>query len=329
MGSVKSSVKGWKTAGTELAVLVVIVVQALALGAGWSQEPAQPRIEEEIAKQEMIYRSRGADVPSGYVTGRALSDYAQLLPTGFCDALGSLGSSDRWLDIGAGDGQAILDYFAPADDAVPAEKCAQLAGRARAVALSIEDRRTDTWRERAASLGDNRIRYLSGKRLRNYSGEELGKFQIITDVYGGFSYTEDLSQFLEKVLSLLETGGVFYTMVQGVHLEDGKDKLGIWYQTELVDAAGRDVKVCSWLKKTTCVKVGCESKSEWDAPTELINIRKVCSDVSVQRVKLLKYEAGNPPGRRFQLEPQGGGVEFKALEREERNKKLQSLEVKH
>ena len=92
-------------------------LQALGLGAGWPQEPAQPRLDEEIAKQEKIYRSRGADVPSGYVTDRGLSDYAELLPTGFCDALGRLGSSDRWLDIGAGDGQAILDYYAPEGDA--------------------------------------------------------------------------------------------------------------------------------------------------------------------------------------------------------------------
>jgi hypothetical protein len=94
------------------------------------------------------------------------------------------------------------------------------------------------------------------------------------------------------------------------------------------DAAGRDVKVCSWLKKIACVKVGCESKSDWHAPTELINIQKVCSDVSVPRVKLLKYEAGNPPGRRFQLEPYGGEVEFKTPVRDERNKKLESLEIK-
>ena len=303
MGSVRSSVQGWNTAAAPLAVLIVIVLEALGLGTGWSQEPAQPRIDEEFAKQEKIYRSRGAEVPSGYVTNRGLSDYAQLLPSGFCDALGSLGSSDRWLDVGTGEGQAILDYYAPVDDAVPAGKCAQLAGRARSVAMSIEDRRTDKWQQQAASLGDDRIRYLSGKGLRHYSREDLGKFQIITDVYGGFSYTEDLSQFLEKVLSLLETGGVFYTLVQGVHLEDGKDKPDNSYQTELVDAAGRDVKVCSWLKQTTCAKVACESKTDWDAPTELINIRKVCSDVSVPRMKLLKYEAGNPPGRRFQLEP--------------------------
>ena len=45
------------------------------------------------------------------------------------------------------------------------------------------------------------------------------------------------------------------------------------------------------------------SKSDWNTPTELINIRKVCSDVSVPRLKLLEYQAGVPPGRRFQLEP--------------------------
>ena len=303
MRSVKLSVKGWKTAGMRLAVLIVIVLQALGLGACSLQEPAQPRINEEIAKQEKIFQRRGADVPSGYITNRGLSDYAELLPTGFCNALGRLGSSDRWLDIGAGDGQAILDYYAFEDDAAPAEKCARSGSKARAVAMSIEDRRTDKWRQQAAIFGDDRIRYLSGKRLRHYSSEELGKFQIITDVYGGFSYTEDLSQFLEKVLSLLETRGVFYTIVQSVHLEDGKDKPSTWYLTELVDAAGRDEKVCSWLKKTACVQVSCDSKSDWDAPTELINIRKVCSDISVPRTKLLKYEAGNPPGRRFQLEP--------------------------
>ena len=174
--------------------------------------------------------------------------------------------------------------------------------KAHAVALSIEDRRTDKWREQAANLGDDRIRYLTGKSLRHYSVEELGKFQIITDVFGGFTYTADLSRFVEKVLSLLEVGGGFYTLVPGVHLEGG-DKLGIWYLTELENAAGRPEKVCSWLKKCTCAKVTCESKSDWKRPTELIKVEKVCSDVSVPRMKLLEFVAGYPPDRRFQLEP--------------------------
>jgi hypothetical protein len=303
MGLVRSSGKGWKTAATGLAVLIVIVLQLLGLGVGWPQEPTEPRLDKEFDKQEKIYRSQGADVPSGYVTNRGLSDYLDLLPSGFCDALGSRGSSDRWLDIGAGAGQAILDYYTPEDVAAPGKKCAGAGGKVRAVAMSIEDRRTDTWQQHAARLGDDRIRYLTGKRLRNYSREEIGKFQIITDVYGGFSYTEDLSVFLETVLSLLDVDGAFYTILQNVDLEASKDNPTKGYQTELVDAGGRGVKVCSWLKKTTCAKVVCESKSDWDSPSELINIRKVCSDVSVPRMKLLKYEAGNPPGRRFQLEP--------------------------
>ena len=300
MHSVKSSVKEWKTGGIRLAVLFVIILEARA---GWPQELAPPKLDEEISKQEKIYRSRGADVPRGYVINRGLSDYVELLPSGFCDGLGKLGSSDRWLDIGAGAAQAILDYYLPAGNAAPAQKCGRSAEKARAVAVSIEDRRTDKWREQAARLGDDRLRYLSGKRLRDYSLEELGKFQIITDVFGGFSYTEYLSQFVDKVLSLLEVGGVFYTLMPGVHLENAKDKLGILYLTELEDAAGRPLKVCSWLKQTACAQVSCESKSDWKRPTELINIRKVCSDVSVPLLKLWEFEAGYPPARRFQLDP--------------------------
>jgi SAM-dependent methyltransferase len=302
MRSVKISRRGCKIAATGVAVLMV-VLQVIGLEVARPQQFAPLRTDQEIVKQEKIYRSRGAEVPSGYVTNRALSDYVEILAYGFCEALASLGSSDRWLDIGAGDGQAILDYYALGGGAAPAAKCTGYNGRARAVAMSIEDRRTEKWQQQAASLGDDRIRYLSGKRLRQYSREELGKFQIITDVYGGFSYTEDLSQFVERVLSLLEIDGIFYTMVQRVHLQHGNEKPDARYETELVDAAGGNVKVCSWLKKTTCAQVRCESKTDWDAPTELINIRKVCSEVSVPRTKLLQFQAGNPPGRRFQIEP--------------------------
>ena len=303
MPSIESSARGRKIAATCLAVLTVIVLPLLGPRVGSTQEePVQPRIDEQFDKQEKIYRRPGTNLPGSYVTNRGLSGYAEILPSSFCAALGSLGSLDRWLDIGAGQGQAILDYYGSEQNPGQAAKCAGSGSRASAVAISIEDRRTDKWKEQAASFGDNRVRYLAGKRLRQYSPEELGKFQIITDVYGGFSYTEKLSEFLETVLSLLETGGAFYTVLPAVRLEDGTDKLGTWYKTELVDAASRPVKVCSWLRQTTCTKVICESKRNWDEPTQLIGIRKVCSGVSVPTLKIVEYMAGAPPGRRFQLE---------------------------
>ena len=46
MGSAKSSVKEWKAAAACLAVVIVIVVQALGPAAVWPQEPAEPRIDE-------------------------------------------------------------------------------------------------------------------------------------------------------------------------------------------------------------------------------------------------------------------------------------------
>jgi SAM-dependent methyltransferase len=274
-------------------VITLIALQGVFAGLAWPQESAQPQLREEFAKQEKIYRSQGASVPRNYVTNRSLASYEALLPSGFGAALRKLGPSSRWMDIGAGGGQAILDYYA----------LERPRGKARAVALSIEDRRTDLWHQRAASLGENRIRYLHGKRLREYSGAELGKFQIITDVYGGFSYTENLSLFLERVLEALAVNGGFYTMVQSVHLQDGRDNPKTWYLTEIVDPAGRDVNVCSWLRTVSCVKVTCESKSDWDAPTELIHVRKVCNAVKIPQLKALQYEAGIPPGRKFRLGP--------------------------
>jgi len=297
MGSLMSPVKWSAKALNAARLAVVIILASQLLGAGWVQEPVQPRIDEEFAKQEKIYRRQGA---RSYTANRGLSNYAEVLPTGFCDALGRLGSSNRWLDIGAGEGQALLDYYAAQDDAAP-EKCGGSGPKARAVAISIEDRRTEKWKQQTASLGD-RLGYLSGKRLRQYSLDELGKFQLITDVYGGFTYTENLSRFLEHVLSLLEIGGAFYTVLPSVHLEDGTDKLGSWYKTEMVDAASRPLKVCSWLRQTTCTKITCESKPNWDEPTQLIKIDKVCSGVAVPRTNVVEYTAGSPPSRRFQLE---------------------------
>jgi hypothetical protein len=97
MRTVDSLVTGWQNRGARLAVFIFIM-QALALRVGWSQEPVQPRVNEEFLEQEKIYRSRGADGRRVYTTNRGLSRYAELLPSDFCNALGRLGGSDRWLE---------------------------------------------------------------------------------------------------------------------------------------------------------------------------------------------------------------------------------------
>ena len=180
MHSGRSSVIGWKTAGTGLAVLTSSSARVWARS-GWAQEPAQSRIEEEKTFQRKNSIKAGAtDVPDGYVTNRGLSDYAGLLPSGFCDALGRLGTSDRWLDIGAGAGQAILDDDAPPDPAARRATARRPARRfrANAIAMSIEDRRTAAWHQLAAepwptpytaSLSGKSLRALFTRRARKIS----------------------------------------------------------------------------------------------------------------------------------------------------------------
>ena len=149
------------------------VCLTLCLGHSFAADPGAP-LDEELTKQKAIYLSRGEKRLEGYVIDRTLSSYAETLLPGFEAALANLGPGGRWLDIGAGSGRAILDYFAPVYDATRAVGQARPDGKVQAVAISIEDRRTSVWHKTAASLGENQIRYLFSKTLREYSRGRTG-----------------------------------------------------------------------------------------------------------------------------------------------------------
>lgn len=109
---------------------------------------------------------------------------------------------------------------------------------------------------------------------------------------------------MEKVLAALEVSGSFYTVLQDVHSEDGTNRphyTGSPFLTEIVNAGGSEVRVCSWLKSIACAEVACEFKESLQPPIEAYRVRKVCNDVAVPVLAPLHYEAGTPPERRYQL----------------------------
>lgn len=296
-------------------VLLVACVCVASSGAAHAQrftrdEPLRlaadaPRgsgLKEEASRQLRIFQTKGENVPAGYVIDRSLLAYSFMLRAGFAKALASLGSTDRWLDIGAGQGQAILDYHGERFDAMHPQARERRGKKARAVAISVEDRRTAAWHETSARLEKDQIQYLSGKRLLEYAPEELGQFQLITDLLGGFTYTQNLSLFMENVLTLLELNGRFYTLLQHVQYETGPaipaSAEGA-FQTDLVNADGSSAKICTWLKSITCVEVACEQKDQGAIPIEAYRVRKVCNAVSVPALVTVRFEAGAPPERRF------------------------------
>ncbi|MBY0271165.1 MAG: hypothetical protein K2X06_14945 [Burkholderiales bacterium] len=275
-------------------------------GSGFAQNnAAAPAFSDEVSKQAGIYQSRGEKVPGGYVTDRSLLAYAAALPPGFRQTLADLGPKDRWLDIGAGRGQAVLDYYTPRYDAMHREGQERRGKKAQSVAMSIEDRRNALWHQTAEKLEAEQIRYLSGRRLREYSAAELGKFALITDVFGGFSYTQYLSLFMEKVLAALEVNGSFYTTLIDVYPENAANrplKRDTPFLTEIVNADGSRAGICAWLKSISCIAVSCELKSEWEAPIEAYQVRKVCDKATVPALTITHFAAGTPPERRFQAQ---------------------------
>lgn len=282
--------------GAAVALLLVV------LGTGVLHAQDADKLKEESAKQQSIYQSQGDAVPRGYVVGRALGAYTSALPPDFERKLFALTASERWLDIGAGEGRAILEYYLPPGESAQQQNSA----KAQAVAISIEDRRTFDWHKTAAQLDINKVRYLYGKSLSEYTQEELGKFQVITDLLGGFSYTRNLSRFMEKTLDFLQVNGSFYSVLQDVHAEDGSNPPhypGAPYLTEIVGNDGAKTRVCAWLKSISCVRVTCELRPRWTPPIEIYHVQKVCDKVAVPTLTPVHFAAGTPPERRYLLAP--------------------------
>lgn len=295
------------------AAIAAIMACMPAYGQGKSAKPPRSAVKKlpeavlkkEAAEQARIYQSRGEAVPETYVIDRSLLSYAATLLPGFDRSLAELGPAHRWLDVGAGRGKAILDYYGERYDAMHPQGREQRGSKAQAVAISIEDRRTAHWHQTAAALGGDKIRYLFGKRLREYSPQELGRFNLATDVYGGFSYTSRLSLFMENILALLEVNGSFYTLLINVHPENWPGRSArppsAGFQTEILNADGSEVKVCSWLKRISCVQVTCETDPESETPIERYQVRKICEGVVVPALEPVYFSAGTPPARQYQL----------------------------
>lgn len=272
--------------------------------AGAVQKPAGAALSREMSEQAKIYQTRGDVVPVGYVIDRSLLAYTINLLPEFRRSLAELGPAQRWLDIGAGEGQAILDYYGERYDAMNREGRDKRGSKARSVAVSIEDRRQSEWHETAAKLEPGKITYLFGKTLSERAPEELGKFDLATDVFGGFSYTPRISRFMERTLSLLEVNGVFYTLLIDVHPETWPARparSSTAFQTQIVNPDGSELKICAWLKQIACVEVQCEAEPKIDTPAERYRIRKTCNEVVVPALESVHFVAGTPPAREFRL----------------------------
>jgi len=148
-------------------IVVVFVLQALWPGMSHSEEPASPKINEELSKQEAIYRSTENKCLRVIPSTDRLRCTPKVCPpisTTHWQALAP--KIDGWILEQAG-ARPYWITTPPDYDLAHPEGQERRGGKAHAVAMSIEDRRTPLWQQNAAGLGANQIQYLFNRRLRS------------------------------------------------------------------------------------------------------------------------------------------------------------------
>jgi hypothetical protein len=103
---------------------------------------------------------------------------------------------------------------------------------------------------------------------------------------------------------MLEVNGSFYTVLIDVHPENWPARPAAArapFQTEIINAAGAEIKVCAWLKRIRCAEVSCETDTRSANAVERYRIKKRCEGTVVPALEATHFVAGTPPARQFRL----------------------------
>lgn len=123
-----------------------------------------------------------------FVTARGLQEYISQFK--FKDFLFQLTPHHRWLDSGAGRALAQKEYLN------------QATAPAQTTAVSYK-KPWFVWSKK-------NLNYMSDRFIEDISDQELGQFDLITDFFGPYSYTDNPVAIINKYLRLLNTNGRIY-----------------------------------------------------------------------------------------------------------------------
>jgi hypothetical protein len=148
---------------------------------------------------------------------RPLGYYANRLGDGFMKDLAGLGGGGHWLDGGSGEGVAIEQYhqlganpqalrFAGQGGTESMERIARASHRDRAYVTGV----TYHMSRPGTRDYDGKLRHLVGRLLEDIPDSELGKADLISDVYGVFAYSNRLDLAMLKYLTALKARGALY-----------------------------------------------------------------------------------------------------------------------
>ena len=208
---------------------------------------------------------------------RRMTDLRRLLGARFREAVDGLTADDTWLDVGTGEGRALIDYV-------------RGGGRARVIGVDLEihsARGNVDWSEKINGPLGGRLDLVDGDirkaRLRGLDG----RVALITDVFGAMSYSDRPDLVLRRYGKLLQPGGRIAMLLTPSE------------QVAIVDPDGGAAEtLIDYLGRAGGFEV--ERFFELDVGDVLI-LRRTAAPLAIPKLELLRSGAHLPPSQPFRL----------------------------
>ena len=255
-------------------LLFVILYILLGLGTSstsFASATTTPICRSSLAKQEAPQAIGSIVRHNRFVTGRGLWDYASSLHSRWKSDVLSLGSDGHWLDLGSGKAIAMREFIN--------KKVADNGGNMNSMPHLTAIAYTKAhWFIRA--VHSKLIQFIFGD-FNSLSIDKIPQADVITDVYGVFSYSLDLHETLERVFKILKFGGRLYLETE-------------FYRTNILDPdSGELMGIKKFLKERIANIELLEQNGR------VLLIKK--GEVNVPRLKLIHFYEDAPPSRSFEI----------------------------
>lgn len=266
---------------------VLLILALPALSVATVLRPACDVMIREAIQAELAEHTAVILHTDGYTTGRWLtnsispglkpyfdrkSSYETELGHEFVRDLLRLGAEDHWIDMGAGQLRAIVEYFSIRTEA-----------RAQVTAINyFAPPGYAHWYNRLDEEARSRLRHLEPVDFLELSARQLRKADLISDVYGALSYTPEFGKALQKALKTLKVGGRLYFTSTDTTFWDADSQELLDMEEFLARVSGVEVR------KTT--------------PTSFL-LTRTSQDVQVPKLKLAGFRTYTPPSRHYHVLP--------------------------
>ncbi len=229
---------------------------------------------------------------NAFVVMRGLEDYQNAFQDKFTYALNQLRPNDHWIDVGSGSAKAQLEFLSQSDNS-----------KVQTTAIAVNKPVVYSVLKNTYAFKHPGIlqkhRYFSGKTVEELDlvRERLVSADLVTDLFGAFSYSPQIDQVLFKQISMLKVGGQLFVYTPLI------------MQIKIYDQKGNQIPIRDWLSSIPGVKVsslflGIEDSQYALDEFSLMNgfmLEKTSNEFRVPRLQLINMTSEIVPERTYRL----------------------------